>query len=107
MDTVPMEPPGDFLANIHGARILPLMCMSGISILNQYLEPLKTSLPLHLDLFFNIFLLLRKPKLNTWSSPCSVDGKCHLAVTRLVYSSILKESDTKDVLRDWPPDATF
>lgn len=25
----------------------------------------------------------------------------------LVYSSILKEFDTNDVLRDWPPNASF
>lgn len=37
MDTVPMQPPGDFLADIHGASIPPLMCILGIPILNQYL----------------------------------------------------------------------
>lgn len=65
MDTVPMQPPGDFLADIHGASISSLMCIWGIPILNQYLKPLKTSLRLCLDLLFNIFLLLRKPKLST------------------------------------------
>lgn len=42
MDTVAMQPPGDFLADIHGASIPPLMCILGIPILNQYLKPLKT-----------------------------------------------------------------
>lgn len=65
MDTVPMQPPGDFLADIHGASIPPLMCILGILIFNQHLEPLQTSLRLCLDLFFKIFLLLRETKLNT------------------------------------------